>query len=65
MQNTVVLDVCDWKNNQVFGHYHVCKTLACVKSHLITMHLRIRQQPDICADSSGLFTQQAAGLGIV
>lgn len=29
------------------------------------MHLRTRHQPDICADCSGLYTQRAAGPGIV
>lgn len=46
--------------------------VACVKKNTclcqitsIMMHLRTQHQPDICADSSGLFTQCAVGSGIV
>lgn len=41
------------------------KKPVCVKSHLVMMHIRTWQQTDICADSPGLFTQCAAGPGIV
>merc|ERR1712035_116229 len=46
-------------------------TPACVYSSrlcqitFIMMRLRTRHQADICADSSGVFTQRAAGQGIV